>query len=184
MTLPANDEGAVRAAPNLDDLQEFSDFIIAGLPLVQARDENAWALGDIARLFVERVVHGRPPDEDETPTLSDLAREWDVHKQKVSYWRANAAFFPENVRQSDVSFAHHDLARRHSDASLDNALELLAVARDLHYGIAAFRRWLAGEYFAGPVDTATLPGLVRACIPSGKRRVRVVVTDLSDEGDE
>ncbi len=163
MTLPANDEGAVRAAPNLDDLQEFSDFIIAGLPLVRASDDHRWTLGDIAARF--EVKLGRPADGEDAPTLGDLAAAWDVETPRVSEWRSVAAFYPNNVRLQEHSWTHHNMARRAARGSLDNALELLHAAGALHLGVAAFRRYIKGEVWEGPVPYEFQPPAVQAANP-------------------
>jgi hypothetical protein len=160
-------------------LSEFSDFVAAGLPLIQQRNESAWELGDLIVQAVKVCHIGRPPtDGEEYPTLSDLAHEWDERVQKLSYWRINADFYPPNIRQPELSFAHHDLARRHSggdpDIALDNALELLDKARSYHMGIAAFRRHVDGVYFEGPMPVVKMPIELHDLVPSGVTEVWAV----------
>jgi hypothetical protein len=145
-----------------DDLQEFDDFVSAGLKLVKQRDKQAWQLGDLACEFEVKV--GRPSDPD-APTLGDLAHAWDVDTPRVSEWRSVAAFYPANVRTVELSWSHYNMARRRSDGSLENALELLDSAERLHLGIRPFKRFLNGEYFEGKVKRSDLAPHLQAMLP-------------------
>lgn len=147
-------------------MKEFSDFVDAGRQLIQKRDNNAWELGDLAVDF--EVTVGRPTDPG-APTLSDLAREWDVDTPRVSEWRNVAKFYPANVRTfEDLSWGHYNQARRASDGDLENALELLADAQRIHLGIRAFHRYVSGMYYEGEWN-GPLPEWLQALVPHGAK---------------
>lgn len=152
---------------------EFGEFVTAGVALMADRDRNSWALGDLARQF--EIKLGRP-DDPAAPTLSDLAAAWNVSTQRVSEWRHVAAFYPDPVRSSvDCPWEMWNMARRASQGSLSNALELLATARSLHLTVASFRRYLKGWYFEGRVETHDLPPYLQTLLPGGTRAVWVVM---------
>ncbi len=146
--------------------REFLDYVAEGRELLSTRNSNSWLLGD---LLVEAVRDldikpGRPTDPDAT-TLGDLAAAWDVETPRASEWLSVASFYPDNIRTNELSWSHHNAARRASNGKQDNALELLAMAQDLHLGIAAFRRYLKGEYFEGYVERHELPARLQAVLP-------------------
>lgn len=148
---------------------EFAEYVAAGVDLMTTRNANSWALGDLAADFEVKI--GRPSDPD-APTLSDLAAGWDVEVQRVSEWRLVSAFYPVNLRMNgDLSWSHHNLARRASGGDLEQALELLSIARAQHMGVAAFRRFCAGVYFEGPVSVDDLPVPLQGFVPTGADKV-------------
>ena len=149
-------------------MDEFADFVAAGVELMTTRNANSWALGDLAVDFEVKV--GRPSDPA-APTLSDLAAAWDVETPRVSEWRSVAAFFPGNLRMNELSWSHHNLARRASRGDLEQALTLLDIARVQHMGVAAFRRFCAGLYFEGTIPVADLPDPLQGLVPDGERLV-------------
>lgn len=158
-------------------LTDFEDFVAAGVELIQARDTNAYALGDLCVEFEVKV--GRPNDPD-APTLSDLAHAWDVDTPRVSEWRNVARFYPPNVRTRELSWTHYNMARRASNGSLDNALELLDTADRLHMGVRAFRRYLDGTYYEGEIAHGELPARLQAIVPAGVK-LWVVLRRWRDE---
>lgn len=149
-------------------MSDFIDYVALGRALMQARNTNSWALGDLAVDFEIKV--GRPSDED-APTLSDLASAWDVETPRVSEWRSVAAFFPGNLRMNELSWSHHNLARRASGGDLEQALELLRIAAVMNMGVSAFRRYCAGMYFEGPVAVDALPIELQMLVPDGESLV-------------
>jgi hypothetical protein len=154
-----------------DDLREFADFVAAGLELVAGRDRDTWALGDLATAFDVRL--GRP-DDPEAPPLRNLARGWNVSPQRVSEWRNVAAFYPTAVRTFPVPWEMYNAARRAAEHRLDNALELLATAEEMHMGVTDFRRYLTGVLYEGPLQ-GPVPDWLRPFIPRGLRRLWLVV---------
>lgn len=159
--------------------QDFEDFVDAGLVLVHKRDDNAWALGDLAVAFVDAFpVHPGRPVDPEQPTLSDLAAGWDVEKPRVSEWHSVAAFFAPNVRRTNISWTHHNMARRASAGDINNAIELLDAVERLHLTVAAFRRYLGGIYYEGAVDYNRLPEELQAVVPAGKKLWIVIKEDV------
>jgi hypothetical protein len=162
-----------------EQLLEFSDFVAAGLPLIKARDSHSWALGDLAVDFDIKL--GRPDDPD-APTLGDLAREWNVSSQRVSEWRNVSAFYPTDARTFDTTWEIYNMARRASNNSLDNALELLDKAVSQAMTVASFRRYLKGIYFEGPIPTDQLPLRLHGLVPSGVTEVWAVFKHK--DGDE
>lgn len=160
-------------------MNEFSDFVTAGLELVKGRDKNAWALGDLCVDFEVKIGRHSAPD---TPKLADLAHAWDVDAPRVSEWRNVALFFPPNVRTyEDLSWSHYNMARRVSDGDLENAIELLDKADQLRMGVRAFRRYLDGIYFEGDIPLSELPVGIRVMVPSTIPRVWVIVKHTSGE---
>jgi len=159
---------------------EFSDYVEQGHALMDTRNANSWALGDLALDFEVKI--GRPADPD-APTLSDLAAAWDVETQRVSEWRLVSAFYPVNLRMNgDLSWSHHNLARRASGGDLEEALELLRIAAVMHLGVAAFRRYCAGLYFEGPVEVDALPIELQMLVPDGAAQVWVTFGKMKDAG--
>jgi len=156
--------------------KDFTDYVAIGRELVQARDTNSWALGDLLVDATREldIKPGRPTDPDAL-TLGDMAREWDVETARASAWLSNAEFYPANVRTFPLSWSHYDLARRHADGKLDNALELLDRAAAQAFGIRDFRRYVKGEYFEGPVSKEELPARLRALIPASVGSVWIVI---------
>lgn len=155
---------------------EFGDYVALGTELVKDRDNNAWQLGDLARDFMQNfeVKQGRPVDQN-APTLSDLAGAWDVEIQRVSEWHKVAAFYPDNnLRMSGVSWSHHNMARRASD-DVEEALELLRIAQEQHFSVAAFRRYLNGILYEGEADPRELPARLYQFLPDGTRTVWLVI---------
>lgn len=148
--------------------QDFEDFVDAGLALVQKRDGNAWALGDLAVGFMQAfpVIPGRPVDPEQ-PTLSDLAAAWDVQMPRVSEWHAVAAFFSPNVRTFELSWAHYNAARRAAGGDIKEGKRLLQEALDKKLGINAFKRFIKGEYYEGQVAWVELPPRLQAMVPAG-----------------
>lgn len=160
-------------------MSDFIDYVDQGRALLDTRNANSWALGDLAVDFEVKV--GRPSDED-APTLADLASAWDVETPRVSEWRSVAAFFPGNLRMNELSWSHHNLARRASGGDLEEALELLSVAQAQHMGVAAFRRYCAGLYFEGPVAVEDLPRALRLLVPDGDGEVWLTFGRMKDAG--
>jgi hypothetical protein len=124
------------------------------------------------------VKPGRPIDPEQ-PTLSDLAAGWDVDKPRVSEWHAVAAFYEPNVRTIELSWAHYNAARRAADGSIDNAVELLLHAQSQAMGINAFKRWLNGEFYSGPVEFERLPPELQAIVPRG-RKLWIVIKEYEE----
>lgn len=154
--------------------KDFGDFVDEGRELMQARDTNAWALGDLACEF--EITVGRPKDGDkDVPTLSDLAREWDASTQRVSEWRNVASFYPTHVRTFDLTWSHYNQARRASDGDLNNALELLDMAVRLKMHVREFERYIKGIYFEGLVKVDQLAAGLRAMLPDSAREVWVTI---------
>lgn len=134
--------------------QDFEDFVSQGLELLHARDKNSWALGDLVGDF--EVKLGRPTDP-EAPTLSDLASALDVELPRLSEWRNVAKFYPVKFRMNELSWSHHNMARRAAKGNLKEAQRLLNMAINQHYGVAAFRQHLAGILYEGRRETRYLP---------------------------
>lgn len=142
---------------------EFSDFVAAGLALMATRDHTSWELGDLAVAF--EVTIGRPSDDDEGPTLGDLAAGWNVSAHRVSEWRSVSAFYPVAARTYDVPWEIYNMARRASNGSLDNALELLDYAQQQAFTVAAFRRYLKGVRWEGKLRRHDLPPWLQGILP-------------------
>ena len=161
-------------------MDEFADFVAAGVMLMQTRERNTWQLGDLAVDFEVKV--GRPTDPD-APTLGDLAAAWNVEVQRVSEWRLVSAFYPANLRlNGDLTWSHHNMARRASRGDLEQALELLRIAAVMNMGVAAFRRYCAGLYFEGPVEVDALPIELQMLVPDGAAQVWVTFGKMKDAG--
>jgi hypothetical protein len=157
-------------------VRDFGDYVTEGRELLASRNTNSWQLGDLLVDAVRdlEIKPGRPTDENAI-TLSDLAREMDVETPRASEWLSVAQFYPANVRTAECSWSHYNMARRASNGSAANALELLATAQALHLGIAAFRRYIKGEYFEGYVERHELPPRLQAILPSAAPGVWVVM---------
>jgi hypothetical protein len=167
-------------------MKEFIDYVSEGRELLQSRNDNSWALGD---LLVSAVVDlsikpGRPTDPEAT-TLGDLAREMDVETPRASEWLSVAAFYPSNVRTISVSWAHYNAARRASrgdtdEQKRDNALELLETGAALAMGITKFRSWLKGEWYHGYIERAHLPPHLQAVIPNDAKGAAITLKRADD----
>lgn len=152
----------------MNEREDFAYYVTEGNRLRAERDDRSWALGDLAAMF--EVYLGHPTDPD-APTLGDLAREWNVSTPRVSEWRSVAAFYPSDVRTFDTSWEVYNMARRASDNSLDNALELLETATAQAMTVKDFRRYLKGIYFEGPMPVVKMPIELHGLVPSGVTEV-------------
>ena len=132
-------------------LQDFGDFVSAGLEELQKRDRSTWALGDIAAAL--EIREGRPSDRDETiPTVADLAREWGETRSRVSRWRSNALFWPTDYRahvhgsERDKNNIREYLEwEQHGqdyETKFERALEILEEVKALTLRGASLEMWL------------------------------------------
>jgi len=158
---------------------DFSDFVQQGIALLSQRDVNSWALGDLAALF--EVTVGRPSEDDDTPTLGDLAQAWNVSGQRVSEWRNVARFYPTELRTFEVPWEMYNAARRASD-DIEDACALLAFAEKHHLGINAFRRHLKGIRWEGAISKYELPLRLQGMMPDYEKKFWIVIKRFS--GDE
>jgi hypothetical protein len=153
--------------------REFGDFVAEGRILVEQNEANQWALGDLACAF--EISVGRPSKDDEdTPTLGDLANGWGLATSTVSEYRTLAAFYPKNLRLYELSWSHYKLARKASNGDVEEALALLEEAERQAFTIAAFRRFLEGIYYEGELYQEEVPDRLRAFVP-GQARLWVTV---------
>jgi hypothetical protein len=138
------------------NLKEFADFVEAGRPLAQARDNAAWPMGELVADFCTKfnidVKAGKPTHPDE-PKLADLADAWDIELARLSEWRKCWVFYAPhfNFRSDEnkpFTWTHYNAARRFSDGKLDNALELLDAAERQHMSANEFRRYLKDRFSA------------------------------------
>lgn len=139
-------------------LQDFGDFVSAGLEELSKRDTSTWALGDIAAAFEIRL--GRPEkkrgktdeEQDPTPTLTNLATQWGVSKMTVSDWRSNSIFYEVNVRHVLHSWRDGNVIRKYVEwelageddieAKIERGMEIVEEAEALaRYG-TALEMWL------------------------------------------
>ena len=149
---------------------EFIDYVARGIALKKHRDTNSWDFGDLLVEAVgEAVIQVGRPTDPEQPTLAALAREWDVRPQRASEWYLTAKCFPLNIRKPDISWSHHDAARRASEDSTSNALELLDVVERLKLGIEDFTLYLKGDYFHGYIERYELPQRLQSMLPNSAR---------------
>jgi hypothetical protein len=162
--------------------RDFEDYVALGVKLVENRNSNAWQLGDLAVDFMKNfaVKPGRPADPN-IPTLSDLAGAWDVEIQRVSEWRSVSAFYNPNLRMNEVSWSHHNMARRASE-DVEEALELLEMAVNLHFSVAEFRRYLNGTLYEGDLWVEQLPEHLRMYAPEGTQKVWIVLKKYHEVG--
>lgn len=161
---------------------EFDDFVEQGRRLVAERDRNAWALGDLASEF--EITVGRPVLGEDLPTLRDLADAWEVSPQRVSEWRNCAIYYPEKARQAvDLSWEYFNLARRAAPYDLEEAMDLLERAADLHLTVSLFRQYIKGTYWAGAVQRILLPAELRLKIPDSQALVWVEMRKYEEGSD-
>ncbi len=151
---------------------DWQAYVERGRRWRRASDDANWGLGDDVVEMCDRLGFdpkpGRPPANSDVRTLSDYAAEVDISSKRVSECYANSKFYGKARTSGDfATWAHHDRARRASDGSLDNALELLATAHLLKLHYRAFVRYLDGILFEGVLtrevllttwDTYTKPG--------------------------
>jgi len=150
---------------------EFADYVARGRELRQSRDSDTWELGDLAADF--EVKLGRPDNPDGF-TLAMLANEWGVSRQRASEWRNVSAFYSTDVRTFPVSWEVYNIARRHSQNDLENALELLETAVTLHYTSARdFERFVRGILHEGVFHKNELPPRLHGILPDGKLWVTI-----------
>jgi len=141
---------------DFNTLHDYGDFSNALHVIVQERDTNSWEAGDVLKLFEFKV--GRPNrDNPDALTLHDLAADCGASAARLSEWRNVASFYPRRLRTYSVSWEIYNQARRSSKGNRDNALELLDLAERQHMSVAAFRRYLKGIVWEGPVTKAGLP---------------------------
>lgn len=171
---------AEMSGARISEPQDFEDFVSQGLELLHARDKNSWALGDLVVDFEVKI--GRPTDPD-APTLSDLASALDVELPRLSEWRSVAKFYPEKFRMNELSWSHHNMARRAANGDLPTAIRLLKLALSQHYGIAAFRRHLAGILYEGRRETRYLPDDLQM-FAGGDTEVWITIKRLDAESGE
>lgn len=158
---------------------EFIDYAAAGRVLLDQRDRDTWALGDLATDF--EIKLGRPDDPD-APTLGDLAKAWNASRQRVSEWRSVSAFYPTDDRTfTDLSWEQYNMARRAANGSLDNALELLDHASRQHMTVQDFRRFLKGIIWEGELSLHDFPLRIQGLLPAFLKRFRVTVTRASED---
>lgn len=162
---------------------DMADIVMAGNVFKAERNANSWNWGDlICVAFSEQVIKaGRPLADSDEPTLSALADAWDEPLPKLSALHLTADFYKPNVRMSELSWSHHDLARRHSDGQVDNALELLGTALGAHFSVKTFRMYLSGDYFEGPIDSKDLPEWMWSIIPRNQKHVWIKVKRFQEE---
>jgi hypothetical protein len=152
-------------------MSELIDFVERAAPLLRARDNNAWELGDlvveaVAALGIE-IKSGRKKPDDDTLTLGEFASQLNQATPRVSEWRKCSALFPPEVRPGKVrafeqlTWGHYNLARRKANNELEPAMDFLQCAVDLHLGYNAFKRWLNGEIWEGFIPFERLPENVR-----------------------
>lgn len=129
----------------------FQDDVSNGLKILKSESNGKWKLGDIASKYAPAVEQGHHADDNPEPTLSDLAREWDVLLPRVVEWRLCAMFYPERVRIREsynvLSWYHFNAARKYggngSHASqLENVEELLLTAVAQHLSVEQFKDYL------------------------------------------
>jgi len=182
MSHPATEQG--EAAPINPRPYEY--FVDRGVKLRTFRDNAAWELGRLAAEFTEEydITPGRPPKDDQTPTLSALAHDLDMRPESLGQFRLCHLFYPED-QHTDQSLAHHDLARRNSDGDLENALELLDIAKQQHMSAANFRQYLKGDYWSGVIDCKNwlqmMQGVFSAFVPFSAARVRITFSRVSED---
>lgn len=183
-----NTTGAVQAAPH-SIRRSYDYYVSEGNRVREMRDRTNWALGDLAVAFCADfdISPGRPPADDSTPTLAALAREWELRPPQVSEFHSVADFYPLEARQDDLSWSHHNMARRNSGDSLDNALELLDKARTNYMSAEDFRRWLKGDYAVVVVERGNWLDILRATwsasVPLFARKVRVTFSPVKEDSE-
>lgn len=142
--------GEIALGFDTTQLQDFGDFVNAGLNELSKRDRSTWALGDIAAAL--EIREGRPSDRDETiPTLKDLAHEWGAAPSSVSEWRNNALFYPNNLRHVVSSWRDGNVIRKYVEfecvgqdyeTKFERALEINEEAQALKHRGIGLELWL------------------------------------------
>lgn len=129
----------------------FQDDVSEGLRILKDEGAGKWKLGDIAAKYAPSVEMGRPDEDSAEPTLSDLAREWDVLLPRVVEWRKCSMFYPVSVRTSEtysgLSWYIFNAGRKYGgngshESQLENVKELLDTAVDLHLSVEQFKDYL------------------------------------------
>lgn len=162
--------------------REFIDYVAAGVVLMERRDKDTWALGDLAADFA--ITLGRPDDPD-APTLGDLASGWNVSTQRVSEWRSVSAFYPTDDRTFSLPWEMYNQARRackDTPDPLDNACEMLDFAETRRMTVKDFRRYLTGVRWEGPLHKGVLPKFLQILLPDFESQFWVTIKRYK-EGD-
>lgn len=162
---------------------EWADYIQRGRKWRKANDDANWGLGDdVVQMTIDLKFDpkpGRPAANSNVRTLSDYAAEVDISARRVSECFANSKFYGE-LRQPDMTFAHHDLARRNANGDIEEALTLLETARKLKLHYRAFVRHIKGILYEGTIEADKLPADLRSFI-GDRRRVWISIEEEDDE---
>jgi hypothetical protein len=156
------------------NLEDFSDYVEAGLPFITSENAGKWKLGDIAYQF--DIKRGRPKaDEEDNLKLADLARAWGKQPPRISECRNTSGFWPSNLRTGEIYWSFYNKIRSHvqkelKGADYENQLEyaiwMLKLVADQHFEtVDDLRDYINGVLFREVVQVPELPERLQVLCP-------------------
>lgn len=165
---------------------DYEQYIDALTQRRERSEDDAWDSGDcLIDLFGDQKPKaGRPPTIDPQITLSDIARDTLIPRQRLGERLTLSSFYPPDARRFDrgaISITHYEYAMKHAKTQ-EEALAKLKEAERLHLSTRQFQRWLRGYWGEAPIPVEWLDPRVRRAltIPDGEPTVWLISSKPKD----